>query len=193
MVNINAPVRRDFPAWNIRGKIRKTDDAGNVLENEHAYGGEFVRISPRYQRAGTNFRVRPERPAYFFNQFLFEHGILPAPLTPEECETEAGLEILQPLFEQYKSYLANLESPFAASDLATQPSLKDGYSFCVLQVLVEQIGSFRSEPTRQLARPNISGVRPSASVFDRIKQQIEAMRSRNGTKSSGQPPAKKTA
>jgi hypothetical protein len=62
-VHTLAHVRRDYPSWNTRARIRKVDEAGNVLQGEFAYCGEHVRVSPRFQKNGTNFRVRPERPA----------------------------------------------------------------------------------------------------------------------------------
>src|SRR5947207_1633778 len=100
-LNINnvAGMRRDYPAWNTRAKIRKIDETGNVLQGQFAYGGEVVRVSPRYQKNGTNFRVRPERPAAFFAAWCHEFNLLPSPLTAEEAESAAGLELLQPLWD----------------------------------------------------------------------------------------------
>lgn len=183
-LNVNN-VRRQYPNWNLRAKIRKVDEQGNILPDQYAFGGEAVRVSPRFQRNGANYRIRPERPAYFFMQFCVENGLLPVPLTQEECDSQAGLDILQPLFDSYKQYLPRLESPFAASDQATEPSLKDGFSFCIPQPLVDQIGTVRTTASRATPRPMINGSAPSASVFENIKRQIEAMRA----KSAPQPEA----
>src|SRR5689334_912771 len=75
---------------------------GTVLEGQYACNGEAVRVSPRYQRNGQNYRVRPERPAAFFAAFLYESGVLPHLLTSEECEQEWALALLDPLWEQYR-------------------------------------------------------------------------------------------
>lgn len=91
-----ATLRREYPNRNQRGRIKKVDPQGNVLEGQYAYGGEVVRVSPRYQKNGTNYRIRPERPAAFFAAWCFENSLLPTPLTPEEAETPAGLEMLEP-------------------------------------------------------------------------------------------------
>ena len=193
-VNINtlASNRREFPNWNTRGRVKKVDEAGNVLEGQYAYGGEAVRVSPRYQKNGTNYRVRPERPAVFFSFWCSENGLLPTPLTPEEAESEAGLEILEPLWNVYKHHFAKLESPYAACDQATEPSLKIGFSFNIYQVLVEQIGSVR--PTNGASA---APVRPAGSVggsaLEGLKQKIEALRTRNpatATSSLLPPPTK---
>ena len=175
MVNVNGVVRREFPNWNQRGRIRKVDEHGNVLEGQYAFGGEFVRVSPRFQKNGANYRVRPERPAYFFSQFCVEHGLLPTALTPEECASEPGLAILQSLWEAYKSYFPKLESPYAACDHATQPSLQTGYSFCMLQVLVELVGVVRNTASPALARPTPNGSVDGSAML----KMIEAMRARS--------------
>ncbi len=173
-------VRREFPNWNQRGRIKKVSPEGNVLEGQYAYGGEIVRVSPRYQKNGTNFRVRPERPAVFFAAWAFENGLLPTPLTPEEAESQAGLELLQPLFETYRHYFPKMESPYAACDQGTEPSLKVGFSFNIYQVLVEQIGSVKPVNGNSAALP-IPASTNGRSALDSLKSQIEAMRSRTAT------------
>lgn len=191
-----ASLRREYPNWNQRGRIKKVDPQGNVLEGQYAYGGEVVRVSPRYQKNGTNFRVRPERPAAFFAGWAFENGLLPTPLTPEEAETPAGLEMLEPLFDTYKSYFPKLESPYAACDASTQPSLKVGFSFNVYQVLVEQIGSVKpvGGSSSTMARPVVGN---PGSALDLLKKKIEDMRSRTQAAptavSPAQPPASPTS
>ena len=184
-LNVNNPVRRPFPNWNIRAKIRKTDEQGNVLPNEYAFGSEPVRVSPRFQKNGANYRIRPERPAYFFAQFCVENGLLPVNLTPEECETDTGLEILQPLFDSYKQYLPKLHG---ATDQFSEPSLKEGYSFCIPQILVDQIGTIRTTANRTTPRPMINGSAPSSSVFESIKKRIEEMRAKSAPQPEAPPP-----
>src|SRR5262249_13671119 len=129
-----------------RGRIKRVDSHGNVIENEYAFGGEFVRISPRFTRGGQHFRVRPERPAMFFMFWCYEHSLLPTPLTAEECEADWAIEILEFLWNTEKQAFYKLESPFAACD-STQPSPRVGFSFCLPQVLVEEVGSVRSNGT----------------------------------------------
>jgi hypothetical protein len=181
MVNVHqvANSRREFPNWNLRGKIRKVDDQGNIVEGQYAYGGELVRVSPRYQKNGTNYRVRPERPASFFAQFCVEHGLLPTALTAEEAESDLGMEILQPLWDSYKSFLPKLESPYAACDVATEPSLKVGFSFCVMQILIEQIGSIRPSGTKPMLKVSVNGSAPGPVILDSLRKKIEEMRARN--------------
>jgi hypothetical protein len=190
-LNVNTVARRQYPNWNLRAKVRKTDDQGNILPNEYAFGGEIVRVSPRFQKHGTNFRIRPERPAFFFMQFCVENGLLPVALTAEECESEIGLEILQPLFETYKQYLPRIESPFAACDQVTEPSLKEGFSFCILQVLVDQIGTVRTAANRSTPRPTPSPSTTTAGAFDNIKKRIDEMRARTAKPESPAPAKKK--
>ena len=191
MTMLNVPrvagVRRDYPSWNTRAKIRKVDEAGNVLPGQHAYGGEAVRVSPRFLKNGTNFRIRPERPAVFFAAWCHENGLLPNPLTPEEAESAEGLELLEPLWDSYQQYFPKLESPFAACDEATQPSLRVGFSFNIFQVLVEPIGTMKSA-----ARPGNRMVAPTAlgngAAIESIAQRLAAMRARsNGSATAGQP------
>jgi hypothetical protein len=182
MLNVHtlARARRDYPTWNTRARIRKVDESGNVVQGQYAYGGEHVRVSPRYQKNGTNFRVRPERPAVFFAAWAFENGLLPTALTPEEAESPAGLELLQPLFDEYKGYFSKIESPFAACDQATEPSLKVGFSFNIYQVLVEPAGSVK--PVNGAARAlSMSPVGNGDVARDAIKKKIEEMRSRTAT------------
>jgi hypothetical protein len=188
VLNVNhvKSVRREYPNWNLRGKIRKVDAEGNLIEGQHAFGGEIIRISPRFQKNGANFRVRPERPAVFFAAFCVENHLLPVPLTPEECESPAGLEILQPIWDLHSGCFPKLESPFAACDESTTPSLKDGFSFCLVQVLVEEIGVVRSSPNRPTLRPAVNGS-TDTDIFEAIRTKIHEMRSRNTTPE--QPPA----
>jgi hypothetical protein len=188
VLNVNhVKARREYPNWNLRGKIKKVDQEGNLVEGQHAFGGEVIRISPRFQKNGANFRVRPERPSVFFAAFCVENNLLPIALTPEECESPAGLEILQPLWDTHCGCFPKLESPFAACDESTVPSLKDGFSFCIVQVLVEEIGVVRSTPNRPTLRPAVNGS-ANTDLFAAIRTKIEEMRSRNATPEL-QPPA----
>lgn len=175
-----ASSRTNWPNWNQRGKIKKVSPAGEIIPNEYAFGGEVVHISPRYQKNGQNYRVRPERPAVFFAAWCFENGLLPTPLTPEEAESQAGLDLLQPLFETYRQYFPKMESPYAACDQGTEPSLKVGFSFNIYQVLVEQIGSVKPVNGSSTALP-IPASTNGRSALDSLKSQIEAMRSRTAT------------
>ncbi len=198
MVNINNlnGIRREYPSWNERGRIRKVDEHGNFLEGQHAFGGEVVRISPRRLRNGANYRVRPERPAAFFAAFCAESGLLPTPLTPEESESDWGLEVLQPLWDAYKHHLPRLESPFAACDSATEPSLRAGYSFCLLQVLVELIGTARPSTSGPAARPAVNGSGLSSRLLDHLRKKIEEGRARAAVQPKEgpeAPPVKATA
>jgi hypothetical protein len=177
MFNVNG-ARREFPNWNTRAKIRKVDPEGNIVPNEYAFGGEIIRVSPRFQKNGTNYRVRPERPAYFFMFFCLENKLLPTALTIEECESEAGLEILQPLWDAYKGSFAKLESPYAACDRSTEPSLKVGFSFNIFQAVVESIGTVRSNNTKPTLHPAVNGSAPNSSTSESIFKRIQEMRAR---------------
>jgi hypothetical protein len=191
-VNINhvSRVRREYPNWALRAKIKKVDEAGNIVEGQYGFGGEVVRVSPRYQKHGTNYRVRPERPAAFFAAFLQEGGVLPTLLTSEECGQEWVLELLDPLWEQYKAYFPKLESPYAACDSTVVPSHRVGFSFNILQVLVEPIGTAHGSNGKQSFRPLANGS-TNASVLDTIRKRIEEMRARNATKPEVTAPGKK--
>jgi len=111
--NVKAPngTTRQYPQWNARGKIRKIDEEGNVVPREYSFGGEVCRISPRFQKSGSNYRVRPERAAAFFAAFCYENQLLPAALTPEESATDWGLEILEPLWEEKQVPVQRLGEP----------------------------------------------------------------------------------
>jgi hypothetical protein len=192
MFTVNSEnVRREYPNWNQRGRIKKTDGEGKILPGEFAFAGEVVRVSPRYQKNGTNFRVRPERPAYFFSQFLVENGLLPVPLTPEECEAEWALELLDPLWEQYKGYFPKLESPFAASDTTVVPSHRVGFSFNIQQLLVEPIGMVKTNG-KPAFRTAVNGSAPNPSIFDAMRKRIEEQRAKAAaTKQDPPAPTKK--
>lgn len=184
-----ASVRREYPNWNTRARIRKVDEAGNLVQGQYAYGGEVVRVSPRYQKNGANFRIRPERPAVFFATWCFEKGLLTTLLTPAECEQEDVLQALDTLWEGYKGYFPKLESPFAACDLSTQPSLRTGFSFTIAQVLVEAMGIVKAMPgtsTVSVPGPN-AGL---SDIADALKQKVEQMRARTSTGSSAPPSPK---
>lgn len=184
MVNVsqvNGGARREYPNWNTRGRIKKVDEAGNIVEGQYAFAGECVRVSPRFQRGGMNFRVRPERPAVFFAAWAHEVGLLPTPLTPEECDQDWAFELLEPLFETNKGAFYKLESPFAASDLSTQPSLRVGFSFNIPQVLVEGIGTVRGTngaAGHRTSRPVTNNGQAVAAILEKI----QAMRARAGAK-----------
>jgi hypothetical protein len=184
-----AASRTSWPAWNLRGRIKRVSSQGDIIENEHAVGGEFVRISPRFQRGGQHFRVRPERPAAFLAAWLYEQSILPTRLTPEEAESEWGLELLDPLWAKVKGHFYKLESPFAACDHGTQPSQRTGFSFCILQVLVEEVGSVRS------SNGSHGGMMPAhvqgnGENHEALRKKIEEMRSRAGARPEQSTPAK---
>jgi len=189
-LNVNKSVRREFPHWNAQGRIKKVDQEGNVVEGQYAFGGELVRISPRFQKHGTNYRVRPERPAAFFAEFLFENGLLPTALTAEECEQEWALELLDPLWETYKGYFPKLESPYAACDLATTPSHRLGFSFNLPQILVEETGLVRTNVARPAFRP-VSNGSVNGSVFAQLKKRIDEERSRSAGRQEAVVPKKK--
>lgn len=184
--------KREFPNWNTRARIKKVDEQGNILEGQYAFGGEAVRVSPRFQKNGQHYRIRPERPAAFFAAFLHEAGVLPTALTAEESEQEWALELLEPLWEQYKQYLFKLESPYAASDHATTPSLRVGYSFNIPQTLIEPLGSVRTAAVRPTGGPAIIGA-SSAQLHDVLRKKIEEMRARSSTRQEPANPAKKKA
>jgi hypothetical protein len=169
--------RTNWPNWNQRGRIRAVDQQGHIIEGKYAFNGEAVRISPRYQRNGQNYRVRPERPAAFFAAWCYEHGLLPTLLTAEECEQEAMLELLDPLWEQYKVYFLKLESPMAACDTNTVPSHRNGFSFNVAQVLVEHLGTVRPVGSAGLSQPPVPASNVSKAL-DLLKKKIDEVRAR---------------
>jgi hypothetical protein len=183
-----APSRSSWPAWNLRGRIKRVDAQHNIVEGEYAFGGEFVRVSPRFQRGGQNYRVRPERPAAFFAAWLSEQGILPTRLTPEEAESEWGLELLDPFWAQYKGHFYKLESPNAACDLGTQPSHRTGFSFCILQVLVEAAGSVRGTNGSHGGRMPVD-VRGNGENHEALRKKIEELRAKAG-RADANPPTK---
>lgn len=192
VVNIQnlGAARREYPNWAMRGRLKKVDDEGNVLDAQSACGGEMVRISPRFQRNGQHYRIRPERPAAFFAAFLHESGVLPTALTPEECDEPWALELLDPLWEQYKGHFYKLESPFAACDGNTVPSHRLGFSFNVPQILVDHVGTVKSNGPRPLTNKAVSVGPANSSVADAIRKRIEEMRARTG-KAETTAPAKK--
>jgi hypothetical protein len=170
--------RRAWPHWNMRGRIRRVDSDGNVIEG-YACGGEFVRVSPRFVKGGRTYRVRPERPAVFFAAWCFEHGLLPTPLTAEECEADWAVEILNWIWKIEKQAFYKLESPFAACDQATQPSPRVGFSFCISQILVEEAGSVRS------SKGGPGGMMPAhiqgnGHDTEGLRKKIEEMRAKAG-------------
>ncbi len=185
-VNIHSLAnRRAWPHWNLRGRVKRVDSHGNVVENEYAFSGEFVRISPRFQRGGQHFRVRPERPAAFFAAWCYENSLLPTPLTPEECEQDWALELLDPLWAANKHLFYKLESPFAACDHETQPSHRNGFSFNIAQVLVEEAGAVRGNGT---ARGMLGGaVASNGQSHDALRKKIEEMRGRAGRPDTNAP------
>jgi hypothetical protein len=181
-----AASRSNWPAWHLRGRVKRVSSQGDIIENEYAFGGEFVRISPRFVKGGRTYRVRFERPAAALAAWLYEQSILPTRLTPEEAESEAGLELLDPLWAKYKGHFYKLESPNAACDHATQPSLRTGFSFCVLQVLVEEVGSVRgrngSHGSMMLAH-----VQGDGENHDALRKKIEELRARAGRPDGNSP------
>lgn len=168
---------RTYPDWKRRGQIKKVDREGKIVEGEYACGGEVVRVSPRYLKSGRNFRVRPERPAAFFAAFCHERELLPTLLTPEECQEEWALELLDPLWEKAKHCFPKLESPHAACD-DTVPSHRNGFSFNILQVLVEDIGSVHSSNGRSSSGV-IGHVSTTSQMLDAARKKIAEMRGRS--------------
>lgn len=177
---------RQFPNWHQRGRIRKVDEAGDIVQGQYAFGGEAVRVSPRYQKNGANYRVRPERPVAFFAAYCFENGLLPTQLTPEECEANWVLDLLEPIWDANKHQFPKLESPYAACDQATEPSLRTGFSFNVPQVLVEQLGTVRSTQANPSFRPHANGSSNSQQL-EAARRKIEEMRARAATANGTQP------
>lgn len=183
-------VTRQFPSWNLRARIRKVDEAGDIVKEQYAFGGQTVRVSPRYQRNGSNFRVRPEDPVAFFAAFCFEQGLLPTQLTAEECKSGWALELLEPLWEENKYQFPKLESPFAACDDATEPSLRVGYSFNISQALVEQLGAARTTHERPMFRPAVNG-QANPQNLDALRRKIEEQRARATSANGAAAPAAK--
>jgi hypothetical protein len=187
-VNVHqlARSRTNWPAWNQRAKIKRVNAEGNLIPNEFAFGGEFVRISPRFVKGGRTYRVRFERPAPAFAAWLYEHGILPTRLSPEEAESEWGLELLDPFWAQYKGHFFKLESPNAACDVGTQPSHRTGFSFCISQILVEEAGSVRgSKGSRGGMMP--AHVQGNGENHEALRKKIEEMRAKAGRPEGNAP------
>jgi hypothetical protein len=188
-VNIHdAANGRQYGGWHARGKIKKTDPAGNILDGQYAFNGEVVQISPRFQRSGQNYRVRFENPAAAFAAFLFENGLLPELLSPAEANQEWALALMDGLWAKTKYRFPALASPHAASDSLSVPSHRNGFSFNVLQVLIEHLGSVRPVSARSPAfRPAVGGAVPGVDL-EAARQVIAAMRAR-----SAEAPAVPTA
>src|SRR4051794_32976773 len=111
MFSVNVPTtQKQYPQWNTRGRKKKKDEEGNLVQGEHSFGGEIVRVSPRFQKNGNNFRVRPERPAAFFAAYCYENGLLPERLTAEEAESDWGMELLEPLWQENQGQFIKPES-----------------------------------------------------------------------------------
>jgi hypothetical protein len=174
-----AASRTSWPAWNLRAKIKRVNAEGKLIPNEYACGGEFVRVSPRFVKGGRTYRVRPERPAVFFAAWCFEHGLLPTPLTAEECEADWAVEILDFLWNAEKQSFYKLESPNAACDDATKPSPRVGFSFCISQILVEEVGSVRgSKGSHGGMMP--AHVQGNGENHEALRKRIEEMRAKAG-------------
>jgi hypothetical protein len=189
-VNIHqlARSRTNWPAWKLRAKIKRVNAEGNLIPNEYACGGEAVRVSPRFVKNGVNFRVRPENPALFFALYCYERGVLPIRLSPAECQEEWALEILDEFWEENKHRFPKLESPFAASDTATTPSPRTGFSFNIPQFLVEPIGTVHSSKTNGAAA--FSGPVPTnGENHEALRKKIEELRAKAG-RPEGNAPAK---
>jgi hypothetical protein len=178
--------RTSWPAWNLRGRVKRVSSQGDVIENEFGFGGEFVRISPRFVKGGRTYRIRFERPAVAFAAWLYEHGILPTQLMPEEAESEWGLELLDPFWAKYKGHFYKLESPNAACDLGTQPSHRTGFSFCISQILVEEAGSIRgSKGSHGSMMP--AHVQGNGENHEALRKRIEEMRAKAGRPEGNAP------
>lgn len=171
---------RQYGGWHARGKIKKTDPQGNILDSQFAFNGEIVQISPRFQRSGTNYRVRFENPPAAFAAFLFENGLLPELLASEEANQEWAMALMDGLWAKTKYRFPALASPHAASDSLSVPSHRNGFSFNVLQVLIEHLGSVRPVSARTPSfRPAINGAVPGVDL-EAARQVIAAMRARGG-------------
>ena len=179
--------QRTFTSWHQRGRIRKVDDQGLVQPGQFAAHGEVVQISPRYQRGGTNFRVRPERPAAFLAAWCFEHGLLPELLTAEECQDEAILHLLDQLWARCRSSFPQLGSPLAASDDSVEPGPRTGWSWNILQVLIEPTESIRTVARTRTFRPVVNGASAGPDLADTARRTIEALRAR--TRANGHAPS----
>jgi hypothetical protein len=183
--------REKWPTWNQRGRIRKVSKNGDLVPSEFAFNGEVVQISPRYMKNGSNFRVRPERPAAFFAAFCHENELLPTQLTADECDQEWALELLDPLWAANKHRFFKLESPNAACDVGTQPSHRNGFSFCILQVLVEEMGGARTARSAPGTRLFGGGGGTNGQAMEATKRKIEEMRARTGVKPNDTSKAKR--
>jgi hypothetical protein len=174
----NVAASRTWPAWNLRGRLKRVDENNNVLENQWDCRSEYVRISPTFRLNGRTYRVRPERPAAFFMAWLYERDILPTLLTPEEAESEWGLELLDPFWAKYKGHFFKLESPNAVCD-STQPSHRVGFSFCVLQAQVELMGYARgSKGSHGGMMP--AHVQGNGEHHEALRKRIEELRAKAG-------------
>jgi hypothetical protein len=165
---------RVYPNWYTRARVRKADAQGTVTDG-HAFNGELVAVSPRFQRNGMNYRVRPERPAAFFAAFCYENGLLPELLTPEEAASDWGLKLLEPLWLRHKNVFMLLGSPFAACD-DTVPDLRVGFSFNIRQKVIEVVGSIKPSAARSTFRPAVVGQPNGAIDLEAARATIAAMR-----------------
>lgn len=160
------------PAWNARAKVRKATPSGVVVAGEYVFGGEVFRVSPRYQKNGSTFRIRPERPAIAFAAWAVESGLLPLPLTAAEAESAEGMAILAQLFAAYKDCFKGLEPAVQSGDANAQPDLLTGFSFLVPQPFVEKIGFASTAST--------SGMAPvvNTDLAAEMTKRIEEMRAK---------------
>lgn len=171
--------------WTTRAKVRKATTSGEVVPNEFSFGGELVRVSPRFRNTGNgNFRVSPERPAAFFAAFCVENAIIPA-MTAEEAESDAGREVLAPVFAACVQYFHGLEPTGTEKD--SQADLKTGFSFLVPQVLVQKIG-FADVASRAAIQPTVN-----AALAADVAKKLEEMRAKATAKkpAEAKPDAKK--
>jgi hypothetical protein len=161
-------------SWTTRAKVRKATPSGTVTA-EYVAGGEVVRVSPRYSKHGTNFRVTPERPAVYFANWAAENGMMPA-ITAEEAESEQGRQILAPLFEKCQQYFQGIEPAVLGGEAEAKPDLTNGFTFLVQQVTVERIG-FATTGGTAAVQPTVS-----ADTVQEMAKRIEEMRAKHQAK-----------
>ena len=173
--------QRTYTQWRTQAKIKKLDEHGQPT-TDYAFGGQLVAVSPTYRKGGVNFRIRPANPVAFFAAFCYENKLIPDQLTEGECQQPMALEILEPLFEATKHVFPSLASPHAASDTETQPNLANGFSFNIMQKLVEVVGTLQSTPANRAMNGMFSGtVSANGTNLDAIQKKLQQLRKQNSS------------
>lgn len=162
--------------WTAQGKIRKTGG--------YACGGELVRISPRFRQGGTSFRVAPEKPAAYFAAWCVDNAVLPTPMTADEAQSDAGLQILAPLFQACLQYFEGIEP--TGQEPNSIPDLTSGYSYLVPQVLVERLGYVEGQ-----AKPAVQPTVNPALIAETAKKLAELRAKAAKPEAKVEPKAKK--